>query len=465
MRSTEICGLSIHELLAAYSKRELTPLEVTQAYLTRIGQLDPMLHAYITVAADVALRHADLATQRLIKGDPLRVLEGIPLGLKDVFDVAAVPTTGASRLYMDRVPRDDCLAVGRLRSSGAVILGKHTLHELAAGGPSDGRYFPAARNPWDLSRLPGGSSSGSACAVAAGLCAGAFGTDTGGSVRWPASYCGVVGFKPTYDVIPRSGVIPLSWTLDHCGALARTTNDARLLFLVAAGRDASVRPPRDAQPASLRIGVPARWIETTPGIDVDVLSAYKDALDIYRGLGATVTLIEVPELDSIPTLRHVIVAAEAYACHSRAVTSHRDRVGPRVLNLLLQGAQISAADYIDALRLRKRARHAMDKAMTGIDVLVTPTMPFPAWTFAEELKDLKVRPYPERARFVEPFNLTGQPAISVPWGRSRLGLPIGVQFVAARGADGFLLSVAAAFEQARGELPGPPALTLSDPSD
>lgn len=467
---TETCYLSIAELGRAYTDRLLSPVEVTQAVLRRIERLDGQLHTYITVTADEALQAASASERRFARGDALGPLDGVPIGLKDLYDTAGVRTTAHSPLFAERIPATDAAAVRRIHDAGAVPLGKHAMYEFALGKVELDGIFPPARNPWNPEMIPGGSSSGSAAAVAAGLCAGALGSDTGGSIRWPSSFCGIVGLKPTYGLISRAGVIPLAWTLDHTGPMARTVEDVALLLQVAAGHD-----PRDPGSAhrevphyaskieagvtGLRVGAPLSYVERADGLREETYVAYRAALGTLERLGATVENIELPaDVEHAPAVNVTIMVTEALALHQRDARERPELFGRRFYGRLLEAALLTGADYVQALRGRALICRAMSRAMRTVDLIVMPTNLRPAWRFEED--DLV--PPQHRVRFTQLFNITGQPAVSVPCGFSTEGLPIGLQIAARPFEDHLALAAAHAYERAAGWTSRRPSLDVEN---
>ena len=451
--------LSIARLGAAYRARELDPVAVTRAYLERIASLEPRLQSHITVLADAALTEARASAERFGRGAPLGALDGVPIGLKDLYDTAGVRTTAASRMFVERVPDRDATIVRRLRDAGAVITGKHMLNEFASGRPELGDpQFPPPRNPWDIEMLSGGSSSGSSVAVAAGLCAGAFGSDTGGSIRLPASNCGVVGLKPTNGVVSLAGVIPLSWTLDVAGPIARTVEDVALLLQAVAGHDPADLESADvpvpdytarlgAGVRGLRVGVPRRFIESYPDIDAEALKAYEDGLRVLRDLGASVQDVDVPQ-DEIAKAKPAfpaIMLVEALAFHGEMLRSSPQLYGRPFLARLREGEKISALDHALGHRARRRLTLAFDEVMRSQDLLALPTVPWP-----HRRVDDNTPVAADRAILTFVFNLTAQPAISVPCGFTRARMPLGFQLAARRFEEPLLLGAAAAFERAVG---------------
>jgi aspartyl-tRNA(Asn)/glutamyl-tRNA(Gln) amidotransferase subunit A len=459
MSDAELCYLSIATLSGAYRARKLSPLEVTDAFLRRIEALDGQLRAYTTLLAEQAREAARQSEQRWANGAALGPLDGVPLALKDVFDTAGIRTTANSPLYADRVPETDAAVVARLRAGGAVILGKLAMYEFSLGVPELEGEFPASRNPWNLERIPGGSSSGSAAAVAAALCSGSFGSDTGGSVRGPASYCGIVGMKPTAGLVSRNGVVPLAWTLDQPGPLARTVEDTAMLLQAVAGYDADdpgsqqVAIPDYAselsgQIAGMRIAAPANFSPPHIALHPETQRVFGEALDVLRGLGAQVIDIELPKIVAMATeIVLIIGTCETFAMLEQDVRTRPHKLGRNFIGVPLAGALYTAADYIQALRGRTLICREMAKVMESFDLLALPTLSSPALAFADEPLRSSWRPTTLLRRL---FSLTGQPAISVPAGMSDDGLPIGVQLAGRMFGERHLLAAAHAFEQATG---------------
>jgi aspartyl-tRNA(Asn)/glutamyl-tRNA(Gln) amidotransferase subunit A len=438
----ELCYLPAAELAKGYAARRFSPVEVVTAFLRRIDAMDSDLHSYITVLRETARSAASDAERRYAAGVPLGPLDGVPIGLKDVIDTAGIRTTANSRHFLDRIPRSDATVVERLRQRGAIVLGKHTMYEFASGTPGPKDPFPAARNPWDPELVPGGSSSGSAAAVAAGLCAGAIGSDTGGSIRGPASYCGVVGFKPSPGLLSTRGVVPLSWTLDHVGPIARTVDDAALL-LQAGTTDNTNFSTIGMSIDGLRLGAPISLVEAAQDLDAQTITAYHGAINDFRRRGIAVDEVTVPEYDFVGAVSHTILAAEAFTYHRYRLQRAPSLFGAEFRSRLLQGALLSANDYVTALRGRTLLSRAMTELMRSFDALILPATPHPAWSFAEEMS-------PDRWRwtsFTRLFNLTRQPAIAIPCGFTSSGLPIGLQIAGRPLEDTTVLALARAYER------------------
>ncbi len=434
--------------------RRLSPVELTQACLDRIAHANSRLNAFITVTGDAALAAARAAETQIQRGFWRGPLHGIPLGLKDLIDTAGVPTTAGSALFKNRIPAEDAEVVRRLRAAGAVLLGKLNLHEFAYGGSSVVSYFGPVRNPWDPAHIAGGSSGGSAAAVAAGLCLGALGTDTAGSIRLPAACCGVVGFKPTYGLVSTRGVIPLSWLNDHIGPLARTVRDAACILQGIAGYDPADLASRHwpvpdyaaalaPDPKSLRLAIPRDFFFSD--LDPEVAACVEDALKFLSAITAGAREASIPVHAD-----RTVAAAEAYAYHEQFASDSPGLYQPETLNRIRAGAQTTAAEYIRKRRELEQLRRQIAGAFQDFDLLLTPTTPVPPPSFAE----LEAQPAELRSRELlllrntRPFNALGLPAISVPCGFTRAGLPVGLQICGPPGGDALVLQLASAYEQA-----------------
>ena len=360
----ELTYLPISELHRLYSLKKLSPIEVVRAYLNRIERLDGKLHTYTTINGERAIEEAKESEQRILNGSAKSELDGIPIGLKDAIDTAGLRTTANSRLYADRVPEVDAHIVTRLKGSGLIVLGKNSMEEFGYSAPEFDGPFQTARNPWNLDHTPGGSCSGSAASVAAGLCAGSIGCDTGGSIRAPASYCNLVGLKPSAGLVSRSGVIPLSWSLDTVGPMTRTVEDSALLMQSIAGFDQednlSVKADIpdyltriNRQIKGWRIGVPKDFLETGLEIHPTTLRIYFDAIKIFSDLGAIIHVIDLPEIVfEIPEIWMTIVASEAFTCYKREIQTNAEKFRKSFLDIVMPGALYTASDYIEALRRR-----------------------------------------------------------------------------------------------------------------
>ncbi len=444
---------TICELSPKIRDRAISPVELTHDCLARIDQLNPTLNAFITVTAESALAQARIAEREIFAGEYRGPLHGIPIGLKDIIDVAGVRTTAASALFKDRVPTEDAQVVRRLRAGGAIILGKQNLHEFAYGGSSIISFFGEVHNPWDTSRIAGGSSGGSAASVAAGLGFAAVGTDTAGSIRLPAAYCGVVGVKPTYGRVSTRGVVPLASSYDHVGTLTISVYDAALMLQVLSDYDSpnpradkpapSLVSAFDDPPQKLRVGVPRAFF--FDDLHPEIAAAIEKAIQIFAGLHNEIRDIKL----EVPTDR-TLASAEAYAYHKEFVDRSPELYQPATLARIQSGANISAPDALRASRDLQASRHAIQEVFHEVDVLLTPTVPIPPPLIAD------LREHPDNLRSQElimlrdtrPFNVWGIPTVSVPGGFTKDGLPIGLQLAAAPWRGIVLLQAAHAYEQA-----------------
>jgi aspartyl-tRNA(Asn)/glutamyl-tRNA(Gln) amidotransferase subunit A len=441
---------TICDLSRKIRDRVVSPVELTHECLDRIQKLNPQLNAFITVTAESALERARIAEREVYRGNYLGPLHGIPIGIKDIIDVAGVPTTAASEQFKDRVPDEDAEVVQRMRRGGAIILGKQNLHEFAYGGSSIISFFGAVHNPWDTTRIAGGSSGGSAAGVAAGLCIASVGSDTAGSVRLPAAYCGVVGLKPTYGRVSVRGVIPLSPSLDHIGPITNTVYDAALMVQVMTGRhttdpcgEPSFISAFDEPPSNLRIGVPRSFF--FDDLHPDVAGAVEKAIQVFTALHAQVRDVRL-EVSTDRTL----ASAEAYAYHKPYLDNSPGLYQSATLGRLQAGAHISADDASRAASDLQASREAIGKVFEEIDVLLTPTVPIPPPAIADLLEhpdDLRPQEL-VMLRNTRPFNVWGIPTISIPCGFTGDGLPIGLQLAAGPGRGIVLLQAAHAYEQA-----------------
>ena len=449
--SDAIAYATIRELGARYRKRELSPVEVARALLARIEKLDPALHAFVTLTPDRALADARAAEDALRRGDE-RPLLGIPVGHKDIYLTKGIRTTGGSALFADWVPDSDSTVGRRWQDAGTVLLGKLITHEFAFGLQFPGHRFQPARNPWNLEHIPGGSSSGSGAALAAGLLHGATGSDTGGSIRGPAAFCGITGLKPTYGRVSRAGVMTLSWTLDHTGPMARTVEDCAYLLQAIAGHDAadpasSTRPVDDYVGAldgnvrGLRIGVPRNYF--FEDADTDNVRAFEDALGTLRKLGADVRDLQIPAFNLSRSFM-LIMLSEAFAYHEQDLRLHPELYGEMLRERLLTGALVTGPEYVQAQRVRMQICADVAEVMKTVDVLATPTTPKTAPTF-------KTMYDPELAfprTNMPPFNLTGQPTLALPCGLSASGLPLSLQLSGRAFEEATVLRLGHAYQRA-----------------
>ncbi|HEX3746287.1 MAG TPA: amidase [Bryobacteraceae bacterium] len=448
--------MTIREAADALRRRKVSAVELTGAALGRIERGNPTLRAFLTVTAEEALAQARQADSELAAGKDRGPLHGIPMASKDLFYTRGVLTTGGSPIYKNFVPDRDAEAVARLKAAGAVMLGKLNLHELAYGITSANPHFGAVANPWNPKHSPGGSSGGSGAAVAAGMVYAALGTDTGGSIRIPASFCGTVGLKPTYGRVSRRGVMPLSWSLDHVGPLTASVRDAALVLNAIAGHDPADRSssrhpvvdfmPEESDVRGLRVGFPENFFFER--LDVEVELAVRGAIARLESLGAAIKPIKLPDMAALNAVGRIILLCEASAVMEPHL-ANRSQFGPDVLALLDQGRLLPATDYIHAQRLRRQMVHQFSQVWSDVDCLVTPTTPNTAPRIGEQTVKLGGRDEDVRlatTRLVRSLNLLGLPALSLPCGLSAAGLPVGLQIVAPAFEEALVLRVGAALE-------------------
>jgi aspartyl-tRNA(Asn)/glutamyl-tRNA(Gln) amidotransferase subunit A len=453
MTSDDLVFTPAHEIGARVRRGELSALEVTEAHLARIERLQPRLNCFITVLAGQATEQSRAIDADVAAAKAVGPLAGVPVGIKDIIDVAGTSTTAGSHRRFHHQAVRDATVIARLRAAGAVVIGKTSLHEFAYGVTNNNPHYGPTRNAWDLTRIPGGSSGGSAVAVSAGLCAGAVGTDTGGSIRIPASLCGVVGIKPTYGRVPVDGIVPLSWSLDHAGPLTRTVRDAALFLDVMAGRTTG-----DAGAFSgafgadtlegVRIGIPRPFFWER--LDPQVASLAGAAIESLRRLGGTIVECEVPYASFGGAVAAVVMSAEATAFHADRLRTHADAYGDDVRVRLDRGLFLSATDYVLGLRARRFLRREFTRAFDVADVLVMPTTQAVASPIEEDpetASGASLAVSVQLTRFTNPFNTTGLPALSMPCGFTRDGLPAGLQIVGPAGGEATVLRVGDAYER------------------
>jgi aspartyl-tRNA(Asn)/glutamyl-tRNA(Gln) amidotransferase subunit A len=452
----DLCFLSIAEAAALIRKRALSPVDLTRAHLERIRRLDGQLRSYIMVTDELAVRQAGEAAEEIAAHRYRGSLHGIPISVKDIIATAGVRTTGGSRVLADWIPTADAHVVTRLRRAGVVMLGKATTFEFAWAGTSEEDYIKPARNPWNPEFSPGGSSSGSAAGVAAGLAMGSIASDSGGSIRNPAHLCGLTGLKPTYGRVGRTGVLPLSYSFDTVGPIARTAEDAAMLLEVMAGPDpadaaSSGNPVPDYRTAlsrrlqGCRIGILPSYMEAV-GASVEVLRGFEEAVRVFRSLGCSVRELTIPHLNYARATTWTILRVEGFEAHWRRLRDERHKLGTSFVQNTVPGGFLSAQDYLRAQKARRLIARELDKAFQAVDLLLMPTNPRPASgaNFAKEPADPKIARSGEA--YVTPFNVNGSPAVSIPCGFSKSGLPFGLQ-IAGRGfEEGLVLGAAHRFQ-------------------
>lgn len=440
---------SIADLAASLKARQISPVEVTAAALERTERLEPKLNTYVTVMREQAMTAAREAEAELTRGLWRGPLHGVPFGIKDLFDVVGAPNTFGSRILRENIPDRDALVVERLKRGGAVITGKQLLQEFAFGITSNNAHYGPVRNPWNQDCIPGGSSGGTGASVAAGTTYAGLGSDTGGSIRIPASLCGVVGFKPTYDLLPRDGALPLAWSLDHVGPLARTVMDAAICMdVLADAPGAYTAALGDAPRQNLRLGIPREYF--WDHLDPEVRNATQRAIQHLESLGCAVREVSIPMASYSQAILSPIISSEAASWHEPWLKERPEDYGEEVLTRLQLGAAYPATVYLKAQRLRAVLRDQFAEALRDVDVLVTPTVPAPAARIGESMVQVGETEMETRAcfnRLTCPSNLTGFPAVSVPCGHSSTGLPLGLQFIGGAGNDRTVLQAAYAFEQ------------------
>jgi aspartyl-tRNA(Asn)/glutamyl-tRNA(Gln) amidotransferase subunit A len=450
----DLTSLTILEAAKLIENREISPVELTQSHLARIADLDSRLNAFITLTPEAALQSARQAESAIGDGGYLGPLHGIPMALKDLYETAGVRTTAGSKIFAGHVPEKDCAVWERLRAAGAINLGKLNLHEIALGVTNNNPHFGACHNPWALDHSPGGSSGGSGAALAAELCLGSLGSDTGGSIRIPASLCGIVGLKPTYGRVSLRGVMPLSWNLDHAGPMARRVRDAAVLLQAIAGYD-----PLD--PYSINIPVPdfvrhidgdvRGWRVALAQDDFfnkaneEVLAAVRQAAESFEGLGAQVSEVEFSGAYEAARANGLMTPSDAAAFYKDQLQDRPQDFGEDVRQRLQTGAVTTSTQYVLARRSQTVLRRQFEGFFDKFDVLLTPTTPVPAPTLEGPNAVEQARLL---TRFTAPFNLTGLPALSLPCGFTLDGLPIGLQIIGRPWAESKILNAGFAYERA-----------------
>ena len=455
----DLISRPIYQLAPLLEKKEISPVELFNEAIGRIHQLQPKLNSFITITEEEGRRAATEAESEIRKGQYRGPLHGIPISIKDLFATRGVRTTAGSKVLARWIPDYDATAVARLQKAGMVLIGKTNLHEFAYGVTNDNPHHGPARNPWDPARVPGGSSGGSAAAVASSQCSASLGSDTGGSIRIPSAVCGVVGLKPTYGRVSRCGAIPLSWSLDHVGPLTKSVEDAAIMLAAIAGTDpmdpsSSSRPLPDyckemhGSIRGLRLGVPRQYF--FEHVDPEIQKLVSAAIRQCESMGAVPVDIDIPDLKNCSAMEAHITLAEATSYHEPYLKKQADDYGPGVRTNLEAGRYLLATDYVKSQRARTLLQRNFNEAFKRADVIVSPTLPaFPprvgeVWVQSGDLREHIIDAF---LRFNIPYDLTGLPAVSVPCGFSSTGLPVGMQIAGRPFEETTILKAARAYEQ------------------
>ena len=446
--------LSVADAAELLRDKKLSPVEYAKALIARVEQYDGKLNAFLHFTPEIALADARRAEAEIARGEWRGPLHGVPYGLKDIVDYAGLPTTAHSKILADNIAAADSVVTQKLRAAGGVFMGKLSTHEFATGGPCFDLPWPPARNPWNRDHFCGGSSSGSGVATAAGFVPAAIGSDTAGSIRNPATMCGVVGMKGTYGLVSRRGVFPLAYSLDHIGPLTRTVKDNALMLDLIAGHDALDPASADARAGNymaalgqgakgLRIGVIRHFYTRDLEGDAEMVASIEAALKVFAGLGASVKEIETAPLGEYAACNRAILSAEAYAIHEKWLQERPEDYARLTRERILAGAFVSAADYINALRVRGKLTRAFHALFSDIDIVITASALDPACRIDDPAEI--DRTYARQAR--SPFNVTGSPALSIPTGFSKAGLPLGMQLVGKPFSEALLYRAGHAYER------------------
>jgi aspartyl-tRNA(Asn)/glutamyl-tRNA(Gln) amidotransferase subunit A len=455
----ELTSLTIHEAACLLKQKEISPVELTRSHLERIQKLDQDLNSFITLTPEIALQQARQAEVEIQHGEYKGWLHGIPLALKDLFETQGIRTTAGSSFFADYIPDLDAFVVQNLKNNGAVMLGKLNMHEIALGVTNENPHYGDCCNPWDLERISGGSSGGNAAALAAGLCMGALGSDTGGSIRIPSALCGVVGFKPTSGRVSLRGVIPLSWNLDHVGPMARCVRDVAILMQAIAGYDPqdawSMDVPMEDYLAELLTSLSDWRIALADDdyftdneiVDAEVLQAVRKTGEVFENLGAVVERVPFPNAWDAVMANGLMTTADAAAFHHQRLSENPEGFGRDVLKRLQTGAAYTSTEYSLARRMQTILRCQFSEFFNDYDLLLTPTTPItaPVRGSADAVERARLL-----TRFTAPFNLTGLPALTVPCGWSGEKMPIGLQIVSKPWAESRVLLAGDLYEQVRG---------------
>jgi len=456
----DLLAMNLADVAALIRQKQVSPLELTEQCLARISSLNPALNAFITVTADTALAAARLAESEVMKGEYRGPLHGVPVAVKDLIYTAGVRTTCGSKILADFVPNFDATIMNKLRAAGAISLGKAAMHEFAYGITNENPHYGPTRNPWNIQHVSGGSSGGSAVSTATGMCFAAVGTDTGGSIRIPGSFCGIAGLKPTFGRVSCYGVYPLGPTLDHIGPMARSVVDVGILYQALAGFDLEDGYSYDQAVGEIslrkslrgiRVGLPASYFDSN--VQPDVLEAFRRVAPVLEELGAQVSTIALPDMARLTEVSRNALIAEGYAIHAEHLAERPQDLGPDVKVNIEKGRDVSARDYVRVQLERNQFRISMEKIFQSIDVLITPATPLTAFPLGT--KNVQLGPEEEDARtaatrFTRCFNATGHPALTICCGFDSSRLPIGLQVVGRFGDEAGVLHAGFAYEQATG---------------
>jgi aspartyl-tRNA(Asn)/glutamyl-tRNA(Gln) amidotransferase subunit A len=469
---SELHWLTIAEAGRQIAARKLSPLELTRALLDRIGAVDPALGSFIAVTAELALSEARQAEAEVMAGRHRGPMHGVTYALKDIYDTAGIATTGHSARCKDRVPTEDAPIVAKLREAGGILLGKTATHEFATGGPSWDLPWPPARNPWDLTRFPGGSSSGSGAAIAAGLVPGAMGSDTGGSIRLPAAFCGTAGIKPTYGRVSKRGVLPLSFTLDNAGPLAWTVEDCAILLQAVAGHDpldpaSAELPVPDFRASlnegvkSLRIGLVRHWYETDGRASDEVISAMDATAEVLRSLGAEVREVTLRPLAEYQSCMRIITLSESFSIHGDWLRDRPGDYGEVFRYRIMPGAFVTGTDYVQALRQQRILAQGMYDALREVDALIMPS----SWGEAPVMAPMRAEANFASPPLTNPTNVSQLPTLSLCNGFSAKGLPLSLQIAGRAFDEATVFRIGQAYEAATGWRARRPVLPAAKVND
>ncbi len=459
LKTNNFLEWSLSDLSAAIKRKKVSPIEVTKALLQEIHKRNPEINAYITVMEEDALKDAKKAEKEIQKGRIKGVLHGMSIGLKDLIYTKRAPTTFGSGRYVNFIPDHDAEIVTRLKNAGAIIIGKLNMHQFAYGGTGDRSYFGPTRNPHNVNKIAGGSSSGAGAAVAANLCYGAIGSDTGGSIRIPSSACGIVGMKPTFGRVSKYGAMVLSWTMDHLGPMTKTVRDNAILLNYISGYDpkdpysVATKPEdftRGIQQGikGMTIGIPTSFYFDI--IEQEVLRIYHKTIDLLKTQGAKVKEIDLPYMNELMTAKQVILAAEAYTALEKEIREAPEKIDEEVRDRIFSGVFIQASEYLNALKIKHAAIHMFGNALKKVDAIITPTLclvPTDIEQRQVEINGQKEHTIILVARLTGPASTIGFPALSVPGGLANNGLPVGIQLIGAPFEERTLYRIAFAVEQ------------------